>query len=222
MKKIIILSLLVLCFSVTFVGADAFGGVGNALSIVEGASDVVGIVKGGENTGYCEINNLVATRPLDQDPDDFYNKNKKGSWGPACANLLLGFGLGSKWQNDESASLLQLTIDGIALGGSFGVAITSISTGFFYTLFNAAYQSEHDDSYDFENGGWKDDPFVSVAVYSVIAGVGISLVNRIVGVVSAFTFARDYNNALKNQLNLSVVPNLADKSVSIVAKVGLS
>jgi len=210
MKKIIIATLIMLMTFSVF----ASDGLGLLLdlgfSVAESINDSKKLSDKSKKATMLQIEDMINELPQDADKQAFYEENKIKAAGPAFGNLLLGFGIGSSWQHNTASAITQSTIDSLSLGIGLGCAAGLVACDFiFLRMFTGNTVSS------------EDDPFLQMALLSAGAGVAISLVNRTIGFINAFTYAKRYNKNLKQNLKLAFIPNPVDKSFTFMAKVAL-
>ncbi|MGH4038963.1 MAG: P13 family porin [Sphaerochaeta sp.] len=205
MKKNFIVVFIFLLFTSNCLSADMIDAITGVSAIISGTSEIVSDTKAvakESNYNYkAQIKDIVANLPPNLTKDEIYQVNRKSSAVPALANFVIGFGVGSKWQGNVSGYVSHKAVDSIAIGVGGGTALVCLLLSGFYLP--AWGQS------DVEN------PLLTISLYSLGAGVAVSLVNRTVGVFTACSYANKYNKELKKQLDLAIIPAV-DGSVSFV------
>ncbi|MFA7108826.1 MAG: P13 family porin [Sphaerochaetaceae bacterium] len=210
MKKIIIVTLVMLMTFSVFASDGLSSLIELGLGIAESASDSKKLSDSSEKKTIIQIESLIKELPPDADKQAFYEENKVKGTGPAFGNLLLGFGIGSSWQHNTISAMTQSTVESLGLGLGLGCGLGLwVCDVIFVKMFTG------------NTIATEDDPLLQMAIACAGAGVAVSLVSRTIGFISAFTYAGRYNKNLKNNLELAFVPNPLDDSFTFMAKVSL-
>lgn len=211
-RKFVILFLILMFSQINLFASDMLDFViGMSNSTKEVISDTKAIANYQKDGYKKQISNLILEIPEGTSKKEFLEDNKISPWGPAFGNLLIGFGVGSKWQGNISSSIIQKNVDSIAWSVGLGVPVLCLATGLlFLPIFYAKAP----------NTEFKESPLYIAAISSFVIGSSVSLINRTIGIISAFNYANKYNSELENQLQLAIIPSL-NGNVSVIGKISL-
>jgi len=210
MKKIIIVTFVMLMTFSIFASDGLSLLLDLGLNVAESVNDSKKLSDKSKNANILQIEDMINELPQDADKQAFYEENKLKAVGPAFGNLILGFGIGSSWQHNTTSAVIQHTIDSLSLGIGLSCAAGLLVCDFFFVKMFTA-----------NSIAAEDDPFLKIALLSAGTGVAISLVNRTIGFINAFTYANRYNKNLKQGLEIAFIPNPVDKNLTFMAKVSL-
>lgn len=135
---------------------------------------------------------------------EIYQSSKVGITGPFFMNMLVGFGSGHRMQGDLKGSLWIAPFDAAGIGIAATAALMYI-VGYFVIAPAAHWTgSEYADFIKFG-----ESSYGSICLWSGIAGLGVSVVTRLISCIRTVTWGNSYNRNLREGLGLDADLNIA-------------